>query len=142
MTTQRRAPARKTAPRKTAPRKTVEQKISAFDDLRARAGDRTLGVAPAVPPFEIAGFNPPLIIEWPESLAEKVTLDVCERQGDIVGFLFALLGSQRLALVLAAFNSEPDPERLLIGLQIKIRDHFLGRGAGDVPGGTPASSTS
>lgn len=137
MTTQRKPPAKKTAKAKT-----VAEKISAFDDLRARAGDRTLGQAPAVEPFEIPGFTPPLVIRWPSSLAEKVTLDVCERQGDIVGFLYTLLGGERLALVLAAFNNEPDPERLLVGLQHAIRDHFLGRGAGDVPGGTPASSTS
>lgn len=137
MTTQRKPPARKTAPRKT-----VEEKITAFDELRARAGGRELGNAPVVAPFEIPGFTPPLIIQWPTSLADKVTLDVTDRNGDIVGFLYTLLGAERLSLVLAAFNGEPDAERLLVGLQLRIRDHFLGAGAGDVPGGTPASSTS
>ncbi|MEV4155410.1 hypothetical protein AB0J48_20505 [Nocardia salmonicida] len=137
MTTQRRAPARKVAPRKT-----VEQKITAFDELRARAGDRGLGNAPNVKPFEIPGFQPPLIVQWPTSLGDKVTLDVTDRNGDIVGFLYTLLGGERLALVLAAFNGQPDADRLLVGLQLRIRDHFLGAGAGDVPGGSPASSTS
>jgi hypothetical protein len=133
---------RKPAVRKTAPRKTVEQKIAAFDELRARAGGRGLGDAPNVEPFEIAGFQPPLIVQWPTSLGDKVTLDLTDRNGDIVGFMYTLLGGERLALVLAAFNGQPDADRLLVGLQLKIRDHFLGKGAGDVPGGTRASSTS
>ncbi|PKV80914.1 hypothetical protein [Nocardia fluminea] len=138
MTTQRKAPVRKAL----APRKTTEQKITAFDELRARAGDRRLGGPSNVAPFEIPGFQPPLIVQWPTSIVERVTLDITNRNADVPGFLYALLGGERLALVLAAVNGQPDPDRLLIGLQLRISDHFLGAGAGDVPGGSPASSTS
>ncbi|MGS2805330.1 hypothetical protein [Nocardia sp. MW-W600-9] len=132
---------RKPAAKRTTPRKTIEQKVVAFEELRARAGGRQLTQV-EVPPYEVPGFDPPLIVRWPDSVAGQVALDIAARSSDVSGFLFAALGYQDLARVLAAFNPLPDASSLLYGLFLSIQDHFLGQGAGDVPGGTPASSTS
>lgn len=139
MTTTRKAPAKRAAPRKT-----VEQKISAFEGLRKRAGTNGLTI-PEYKPLTLGpdmGFDPPLVVTYPDKLSEKIALDVAARRDDTIGFLHSLLGDLGFARVLAAFDGEPDGERLLVGLQLHLLDHFLGRGAGDVPGGSPASSTS
>ncbi|MEU3011055.1 hypothetical protein [Nocardia asteroides] len=129
---------------KRAPRKTTAQKVSAFEGLRRRAGDNSLAV-PEYQPITLGadmGFDPPLVVTYPELLSDRVALDVASRRDDTIGFLFQLLGERGFARVLLAFDGQPDGERLLVGLQLYLLDHFLGRGAGDVPGGTPASSTS
>lgn len=141
MTTPRKTPARKASPR-TAQPKTVAAKVSAFAALRARAGDRELGVRAATTPYEIPGFEPPITVTWPTLLSEEVALEIASRNGDVIGYLHTLLGDVDFVRVLARFEQEPDGKKLLVGLQLAISDHFLGRGAGDVPGGTPASSTS
>ncbi|MGV9818424.1 hypothetical protein [Nocardia xishanensis] len=139
------------APRKTAPRKapkkaapkTVPEKIAAFDELRAIAGDSKL-VAPVTAPYELGpefGFDPPVIARFPADLEGKIALDVASRNGDSIGILRVLLGEVGLLRVVRAFTGEDDGDRLLIGLQMRLTNHFLGRGVTEV-GGTPASSTS
>lgn len=132
---------RKTPAKKVTPRKAVAEKIDTFEALRRRAGDQGLNISEPEPYILGAdrGFDPPLVISYPTKLSDKVALDVAARRADYVSFLHTLLGDTGFARVLAAFDNEPDGERLLIGLQLIVLDHFLGRGAGDVPGGSPAS---
>ncbi|MFI2561514.1 hypothetical protein [Nocardia farcinica] len=138
------ATAKKTTPRR-APAKsrpaTTEEKITAFDELRARAGGRRAAAITA-PPYVLGkdmGFDPPIEIAFPEGIGNRVALELAARRGDVTGFLTALIPDDNLVRILAALQRQPDGDRLLIGLQLKLVDHFFGPGAGDVPGGTPAS---
>ncbi|WP_280455642.1 hypothetical protein [Nocardia brasiliensis] len=148
---------RKSAPRKSPPRKAptpkaapkpdpVLERIARFDELRARAGHASAGLSAVVSThYELGaewGFDPPVVASFPTDLEAKVELEIASRRGDTIGILAYLLGDLGLVRVIRAFKSQPDGERLLYGLQLRLQDHFLGRGAGDVPGGTPASSTS
>ncbi|MBF6328731.1 hypothetical protein [Nocardia transvalensis] len=140
-------------PKKAVPRKAagkapepnpVAEKIAAFDALRDRARGSTLQVlTPASDdPFRLGpedGFDPPLVVEWPQDLPTKIGLEATARVGNIVPFLQLLLGDRDLMRVVAAFSRFADGERLLVGLYLRIMEHFFGPGAGDVPGGTPAS---
>jgi hypothetical protein len=134
---------RKPAARRTATRKPVAEKIDAFEALRARAaGAPKPGANVNVAPLTLGpaeGFDPPIVVRWPSALSDKIGLDVASRRGDAVGFLSTLLGERNFVRVVAAFENEPDNEMLLVGLQLRLTDHFLGRGAGEAPGGTPAS---
>lgn len=133
----------KKAPTRTAPRKTTAKKVDAFEALRLRAvGAPKLGANVNTEPLKLGpgeGFDPPLVISYPTLLSDKIGLDVASRRGDTIGFLHTLLGERNFARVIAALEDQPDNELLLVGLQLRITDHFLGRGASDVPGGTPAS---
>ncbi|MFI7191480.1 hypothetical protein ACIBQ0_17235 [Nocardia nova] len=149
MTTARKAPARKATkktPAKAEP-SPIEQRVTAFDALRERARGSRLNVATPVAtqaPFALGpedGFDPPLIIEWPASLPKRVALELTSRHGQVVGFMQNLLPEQDFVRVIAMLAPYPDADRLLIGLYLQILEHFFGPGAGDVPGGTPASST-
>lgn len=126
-----------------ARRKTVAQKVDTFEKLRARAaGAPKLGANLNATPLTLGpdeGFDPPLVISYPTALSEKIALDVATRRADPIGFLHTLLGDRDFVRVVAAFEDQPDNEMLLVGLQLRVTDHFLGRGASDVPGGTPAS---
>lgn len=134
-TTARKAPAKKAQPRPAA------EKIAAFDELRARAGGASLAAVVATP-FVLGpdrGFDPPLVAEFPTDLELKIELEIASRRDDTLGILNILLGNEGFLRAIRAFKTEPDGDRLLIGLKNLLADHFLGRGAGDVPGGTPAS---
>lgn len=150
MTTARKAPAKKATKRpssKQAEPTTLEQRVDAFEALRNRARGSALNVATPVAsqePFVLGpedGFDPPLIIEWPASLPQRVALEVTSRHGQVVGFMQNLLPDRDFIRVIAMFAPFPDADRLLVGLYLQILEHFFGPGAGDVPGGTPASST-
>ncbi|MFC9892110.1 hypothetical protein ACFVMC_00310 [Nocardia sp. NPDC127579] len=138
----RKTPPRRTSPKK-APPKTLPEKIAAFDELRAMAGDARL-VGTVMEPYELGpelGFDPPVVARFPSDLEDKVALDIASRRGDTIGILAVLLGDAGLLRVLQAFKTEDDGDRLLIGLQMRLTNHFLGRGAAEA-GGTAASSTS
>ncbi|MFE2998664.1 hypothetical protein ACFXG4_27135 [Nocardia sp. NPDC059246] len=139
-------------PRKTTARKTVaaerpasphREKIVAFEDLRerARASNLYLKSAADSEPFVLGperGFDPPIEVNWPSSLLAREDFDIASRRTDIFGMLRILLGSD-FRRVLEAFDRLSDSEELLVGLTMRIVDHFNGVGASDVPGGTPAS---
>lgn len=131
------------APAKKAPPKTAAEKITAFDELRAIAGDAHLGgrhTEPYVMGAEF-GFDPPLEAKFPTDLEGKIALDLAYRRNDAVAILAVLLGEPGLLRAVRAFKGEADGDRLLVGLQLRLTDHFLGKGASEV-GGTAASSTS
>lgn len=138
-----RAP-RKAAPRKAParkpPPKTVEEKIDAFEELRAIAPDYGIG-APVTTPYVLGaefGFDPPIEARYPATLVEKVTLDRATRSNDVINALSILFGDAGLLRVVEKFGTQPDGERLLLALYIRITNHFMGKGAYEV-GGTPAS---
>lgn len=150
MTTTRKAPAKKATPKKAtqpaAAESTVtEQRVAAFEALRDRARGSRLNVATPVAtqaPLALGpeeGFEPPLIIEWPSNLAQRVALEVTSRYGQVVGFLQNLLPEQDFMRVIAVFSQFDDADRVLVGFYLEIMEHFFGPGAGDVPGGTPTS---
>lgn len=144
----RKAPARKAPAKRTPPRPATktEDNIAAFDALRARARGSSLQVlTPAGGgPFILGpeeGFDPPLVVEWPQDLPRKIALEVAARNSNVVPFLQILLDEYQFAKVVAVLSQADDGDRLIIGVYLRIMEHFFGPGAGDVPGGTPASST-
>lgn len=140
------APPRKTAPRKAAPRKAARPKaapsphraeIEAFEEFRDRARRSGLSLVTREP-FAVPGFDPPVHAHWPKSLAAREEFDQAVRHLNVFSALRITLGDD-YARVLAAFDALDDGETLLIGLYMRIIDHFNGPGASDVPGGSPAS---
>ncbi|MFI6215632.1 hypothetical protein ACIBCD_26875 [Nocardia brasiliensis] len=150
---------RKSAPRKSPPRKVdakkpaapraktddaeqaqTQRKIEAFDEFRSIAGDIGLD-GRVTAPYVLDWIDPPVTARFPADLEDKIALDTASRHSDSIGILRVLLGDLGLLRVVQAFRGQPDGERLLVGLQMRLTDHFLGRGAAEV-GGTAASSTS
>lgn len=126
--------------KRAAPAKTTAEKVQDFEFLRQRANGFELFTGQREP-YVLGpehGFDPPLVAKFPERLSQQVELDVASRRGDTVAILHILLGDQLLPVV-RKFEAFGDAERLLGGLMLRIMDHFLGDGAGDVPGGSPAS---
>lgn len=120
----------------------VAQRIALFDELRARAGDSP-GIVPrgVSEPYVLgpeAGFDPPLVARFPDDLELKLELEVATRRGDQLGGLNIMLGDEGLLRVVRLFKQFQDGDKLLVGLYLRLQDHFLGRGAAEV-GGTPAS---
>lgn len=143
---------RKRAPKAAAPKPEPapsphREAIAAFEELRDRAqrSGYTFAVD-AVEPYVLnGGFEPPIQATWPRSLVEREQLDHALRTGNIYNTLRLLFGETDYARVLTEFDryAEVHPEvsgaELLMGLRMKVVDHFVGPGASDVPGGTPAS---
>ncbi|MBF6422030.1 hypothetical protein IU436_25405 [Nocardia farcinica] len=149
------------APRKTAPRKAPVRKaptpkvetdlqerrrrqVELFEQLRTRAAGMAVAEAPAGKTYTLGpaeGFDPPVVATYPTDLAAQVELDLASRSGDTVEFLRIVFGEYGFLRIVQAFNGQPDGLRLLAGLQLRLTDHFLGRGASEA-GGTAASSTS
>lgn len=142
MTQPRKAAARAKAPAKKAAPSPHRDKIVAFEEFRDRA--RTSGLrikgTQGVPPYVLGadrGFDPPIEIRWPTSLLAREDFDLASRHLDVFGMLRILLGTE-YRRVLEAFDTFDDSDELMIGLVMKIVDHFNGVGASDA-GGTPAS---
>ncbi|NEW33844.1 hypothetical protein GV791_14900 [Nocardia cyriacigeorgica] len=142
-TSQNRTTRRATTKRAAAKDKDRAEAIERFDDFRRRAasvgvtkksgGELVLGAE--------HGFEPPITARWPESLAARTKLDIATEYGDIGTTLRILIGPAQLLRVAEMFDPLPDADALLTGLTMYIIEKFLGPGAGDVPGGTQASST-
>ncbi|MEV0031436.1 hypothetical protein [Nocardia sp. NPDC050793] len=137
----------RSTPRKAAPRKaparptTIEEKADVFEAYRARAAGLSLGEQ-SVTPFILGrewGFDPPLEVPFPAAASDRFTLDITFRNRDHRPFLLSALSVQQLARVFAAVNAEPDADKLLHVLMLKMGEHFFGQGIADVPGGTQAS---
>lgn len=135
----KKAPAKRTPPRPA----TRQAKVAKFEEFRRRA--EGLNVSHLTPgPVEIGpdqGFDPPLIARWPSKLADQVLLDAAAETGKPDLVLLHLLGQEQLLRVARMFAPLPDSDDLFVGLTMWLWDQFLGPGAGDVPGGTQASST-
>lgn len=147
--------ARKVAAKKAAPSKdpqaSIPDRVEAFEAFSARA--RASGLkftnqeALKRPPYVLGvdkGFNPPITISFPETLTGQVMLDQAVRREDSFGILGVLTGNNllRITKTLDAYvkaRGEGDAMLLLAGLSYEVLDHFIGPGASDVEGGTPAS---
>ncbi len=143
MTTPSRPRAARKAPAKKAS-KPREERIETFEYLRARGRRSSLSpkAAEDIEPYLLGsdkGFDPPIAVGLPEGLVALAALDQAWRSGDAFGILKLLLGSE-YHRVLKAFDTQPDSMILLVGLAADITTRFMGKGAADVPGGTPASS--
>ncbi|WP_328439107.1 hypothetical protein [Nocardia puris] len=142
--TPKKAPRKRATPARNTDRAT---EIDAFEAFRARA--RAVDLPTPTTPDQLIigrehGFDPPLTATWPKTAVGRSALDLCTRSMDVNGILWALLGPQQVLRVASRFESHDAAEvdQLMAGLAIYILEHMIGPGAGDVPGGTRASSTS
>ncbi|RBO87024.1 hypothetical protein [Nocardia puris] len=141
----RKTPARKAPAKKTAAPKPADAaaaaRNAAFESLRQRAAGIEF-VEANIEPYVLGpdmGFDPPIVIKWPENDAVRWSLELAARRGDAVAFIGALVSDPDMLRIIAATYDQPDAKRILYGLYLRLQDHFFGAGAGDVPGGTPAS---
>lgn len=139
----RKAPAKKAAPTRT-PAAKVAADIEQFEDFRSRASK--LGVKKKqdanIDPYvlgEDRGFDPPIEITFPKDLPSQIAFDQAARADDVFGMLGILAGKRNLMRIATAFDQFDDGMALMAGLVYAVLDKFRGPGAGDVPGGTPAS---
>lgn len=140
--TARKAPAMKAAVR--TPQEKVADNIAMYDEFRQRAKNLriTRGTDRKIEPYVLGpekGFDPPIHITFPTSLPDQIAFDQCARADDVFGMLGVLAGKRNLMRIAREFDQFDDGLVLMGGLVYKMLDHFQGAGAGDVPGGTPAS---
>lgn len=152
----------KKADQNRTPQQRAEDHQDAFDDLRARAhsaGVRAAGDTEKFPDYVIAadklgdGVDQDVVFSVPTTLTERVELtrmisyvnrlklskQAAEAMAVIPDILIAYSDSGTLHRLLNAFDRFPDSDELLFGLAIKVIEHFSGRGAADVSGGSNAS---
>lgn len=136
---------RKRAPAKRAPAKTRQEKVAAFDEFRRRAAAMGIsGSATRSEPEPVVlgkehGFDPPIVARLPQTLTAQTMLDIASDSGNSRAVLRILIGNEQMLRVAQMFEAFDDRDALLSGLVIHIWERFLGPGAGEVSGGTPAS---
>lgn len=163
----RKAPAKKAAPRKTPAKRTPEQRAedhtAAWDDMRARAHSMGLSSSPVEqklgPPFVVSaakindGINESVEFQRPIDLIQRINLTrMLNQLGRLVAdgqqmealallpdVLIMMSNGRDFNRVLRALATQPDGEALLFVLAVRVVEHFSGRGAVNVPGGSPAS---
>lgn len=132
-------PPTKRTPAKASPRKTAVEKIDKFESLRARARASEFEISSGREPLVLDAFDPPITATYPSSLESRLALDEATREMRLVAILRIFLGGDQFIRAVREFDKLPDSDALLLGLVLKLIDHFVGPGAGDVPGGSPAS---
>lgn len=136
------APRKRTAARKTTAARTAPKSpnLEAFEALRVRARQTTYRLDyDDQLPFVVPGFDPPVEAHWPKLMVDREVFHESARQMNFFGMLRVLLAPEDYMRVLAAFDELDNPGELLIGLTMKVIDHFNGAGAGDAPGGSTPS---
>lgn len=136
-----RAPARKAAPAKAQvaePVDKVADRIEMFEALRARAHGSQFELRGRVEPLVMNAFDPPVTATFPTTLEGRLELDSAARDMNLAVILRIFLGDQ-LIRVIRQLDQAGDSDALALGLVLRLLDHFNGVGAGDVPGGIPAS---
>ncbi|MGZ9829862.1 hypothetical protein ACXYTP_23395 [Tsukamurella ocularis] len=148
MATPKKEPAKKAAPR------TVEKRnadnMSRFAEFRARAQKiREDGSVPDLKPYVVKaaelddGIDADVVLSPPATLAQRTALDRAIRNSDFVAIVVIMGGEGALNRMVAAFDrvatDVDDASRLFAGFGYSVINHLNGRGAADVPGGTPAS---
>ena len=153
-----------TAPKKTAkkaaPKRTPTERdtanVARFEEFRSRARNQNIvgaksEIEPYVIPADMIGDGIKADVEFkiPETLSGRVWLtrliSQMNRVSDVEGaamipdILIGYSSEHTFNRILRAFDKEPDPDALLFGMTIQIIEHFNGKGAVDVPGGTTAS---
>lgn len=117
--------------------------LEVFNEYRARAAHFTIPDrdTTTIPPYVLGpemGFDPPIEVTFPEDIERAFLLEKALQNNNYLSALDVLLGGNMIRVV-RRFKSEPGPERLLLGLVMTITDHFMGRGASEVPGGSSPS---
>lgn len=147
------APAKKAPAKKAAPR-TAEQRdadnVSRFAEYRARAEKiREDGSVPELKPYIVTaaeledGIDADVVLNPPTTLAQRTALDRAIRSSDFISIVAIMGGEVALNRMVAAFDriatDVDDATALFAGFGYSVINHLNGRGAADVPGGTPAS---
>jgi len=148
VTTRKTAARTRTAPKTlTTPAETGETaektNFDKFSEFRARAAGVNIPDAftAEIPPYVLGpdqGFDPPVSLEFPDRFEQQVQFEMALRAQDYFAALQVLAGRD-FGRIIHAFGQVEDSYRLLAGLTLKIVDHFTGRGAADVPGGSSPS---
>lgn len=154
--------AKKAAPRSPKAEERTERNHERFDSLRARAqgmGLAATGETPEFPPYTISadkildGIDEDIVFRRPTNLRDRINLTRMisafgrliedKRQEEALAMfpdiLISLSSGAVLDRILRALSSEPDGDALLFALGVEVLEHFSGKGAVDVPGGTRAS---
>lgn len=124
--------------------KVEDSTLDVFNEYRSRASSFTTldqAAEVSIPPYVLGpemGFDPPIKVEFPDDIERMFLLDRALSNNNYFAALDVLFGGSTRR-ILRRFKSEPDPERLLIGLIMTITDHFMGKGASTVPGGSSPS---
>ncbi|MDG3012456.1 hypothetical protein G4X40_20155 [Rhodococcus sp. D2-41] len=117
----------------------TRKKISRFEQLRERAA--ATGKPSVTDNYVLGvddGFDPPIVIAKPD-LDKQETLFYLNRGGDAFGLLREFVGNDDYDRIKAAIKDDPHADALLVEIVKDITDHFAGKGASDVPGGSKAS---
>ena len=159
--TPKKATAKKSAPKRTAQQR-AEEHQERFDALRARAnglGLQSSFAPPSTAPYVITaaeigdGINQDIEFQRPTDLQGRINLTrmistlgrfIRDKQLDealamFPDLLVALSNGAVLDRILRALSAEDDGDALLLALAVNVMEHFSGKGAVDVPGGTTAS---
>ncbi len=123
--------------------KVEDSTLDVFNEYRSRASSFAIPdrAEVTIPPYVLGpemGFDPPITVEFPDDIERAFLLDRALSNNNYFAALDVLFGGATQRIV-RRFKSEPDPERLLIGLIMTIADHFMGKGASTVPGGSSPS---
>ena len=132
---------RKTAAKKAAPRSAdqkAEANVAMLEEYRDRAAKKNYAQRDrTTAPYLVRGFEPPIEIPRPD-LKKQLIIDKLLRQNRI-NEAIELFTGQHYNRIVDAFAVFPDGDALLFGMFDEMVEHFNGRGANDVPGGSPAS---
>lgn len=134
-----------------------------FDGLRARAlGLGFSGPTPVaiVPPYTAVtaeqiddGDPADIVFTMPTDLEQRMYVtrlftlmqrhiadrNHIEALANLPDMLVALSDGRTFTRLVRSIGREKDGDALLFALAVQVIEHFAGRGAADVPGGTPAS---
>lgn len=134
---------KKSAAKKTAPKpKTREEaNVAKFFEFKDRAADLDVEDQKKLEPYVLGkdkGFDPPIYVNFPDSLSGMIALDKAQREDDMFALLRILMGEVNFNRVIYAFDSATSSQkegvRLIIGLAYTLMDHFYGQGASKVEG--------
>ncbi|RJO74173.1 hypothetical protein D5S18_18645 [Nocardia panacis] len=109
----------------------LRRRAAEFNDGRPKIADYILGAE--------EGFDPPVRVRFPLKIQQREDYYAALHRNDVMGMMIALMGHdeyQRVKRTLDAFDDGGD---LFDGLALDLVDHVNGRGAQDIPGGSPAS---
>lgn len=142
-------PAKKAAARTVAQRQA--DNVSRFDEYRARAQKLTADDTKAnVAPYVVSaaelddGIDADVVLAAPATLKERTALDRAIRSQDLVSIVIIMGGEIALNRMVSAFDrisaeTGEDSTRLFAAFGYSVVNHLNGKGAADVPGGTPGS---
>lgn len=135
--------AAKKSPGKSAPKPTTreEANVAKFFEFKERASKLDVEDQKKLDPYvldEDMGFDPPIYVNFPDSLSGMIALDKAQREDDMFALLRILMGEVNFNRVVYAFDSATSSQkegvRLILGLAYTLMDHFYGQGSAGVEG--------